>query len=89
MIRLSALGLLAEPEIPIGDVVEFNAAIALKLAPSGLAVLRTGLGQTAAAGEELVFVVDGDFFEEGSIKGVDHAYELCERFHAKIGRAHV
>lgn len=87
LVRQSALGLLAEHEVPIDDVLELNAATALKLEPSGKVVVRTGFGTTEQTGDEQVFVVDADFFEEGSIKGLTDAVEICTRFNATAGRA--
>lgn len=88
LIRRSALGLLAEDEVPVEDVAELNAATVVELDNGGKATLRTQLGQHEAAGSERVFIVDSDFFlEEVRVKGTNDAIDVCQRFNRTAGRA--
>lgn len=88
LIRHSALGLLAEDEMPVEDVVELTAATVVDLSEGGKATLRTALGKHERTGDETVFIIDGDFFvNEARIKGANDAIAICRRFNKVSGRA--
>ena len=88
LIRRSALGLLAEDEVPVDDVVELNAATVVELSGGGKATLRTALGKHEKTGDETVFIIDSDFFsDEVRVKGAEDAIALCRRFNKVSGRA--
>lgn len=87
LIRASALGLLAEDEVPLDDVLELSSGTALQLTEGGKATIRTTLGRMPNTGDEVVFVIDGDFFEEVPVKGEDDAIRVCARFNSATGRA--
>lgn len=87
LIRRSALGLLAEDEVPIDSVMELSAATVVKLDAGGKATIRTALGQTEATGPENVFIVDSDFFQDEPVRGSNDAVALCAGFNRSAGRA--
>lgn len=88
LIRRSALGLLAEDEVPVDDVVELVAATVVGLADGGKATLRTALGKHERTGAETVFIIDSDFFaDEVRVKGAEDAVAICRRFNKVSGRA--
>lgn len=87
LIKASALGLLSEKDIPIKDVIELSAATVLRLEQGGKATIRTALGKSEKTGDETIFVVDSDFFEEHPVKGIDDAIKICTRFNKSAGRA--
>lgn len=87
LVRNSALGLLAEPDIPIESVDELRSATVVELDNGGKVAIRTGMAESAETGNEQLFLFDCDFFETRRIKGVKHAYEICDEFNRKAGRA--
>lgn len=87
LIKNSALGLLAEADVNIEDVVELSAAAVLKLDQVAKVVIRTALGKSERTGDETIFVVDSDFFHEDPVKGTNDAIEICSRFNQSAGRA--
>ncbi|WP_118857095.1 TIGR04255 family protein [Sphingomonas mesophila] len=88
LIRASALGLLAEDDIPIADVLELNAATVLSLEDDAKGIFRTTLGKHEKTGDETVFVIDSDLFcDEVRIKGNDDAIAVCRRLNKISGRA--
>lgn len=87
LIRNSALGLLPEKAVPVASVLELSTAIALSLDSGGKVAIRTGFGKSEATADEVVFIVDSDFFEEESVKGSADAVALCSRFNRSAGKA--
>ena len=88
LIRKSALGLLAEDDVPVESLTELNAATVVELDDGGKATLRTQLGQHEATGSERVFIIDSDFFlEEVRVKGINDAVNVCKGFNRTAGRA--
>ena len=87
LIKNSALGLLADNDVQIEDVVELSAATVLRLDEAGKVVIRTALGKSERTGDETIFVVDSDFFQEGPVKGMNDAIEICSKFNQSAGKA--
>ncbi|MFA1622515.1 TIGR04255 family protein [Rhizobium mongolense] len=86
LVRRSALGLLAEDDVPIKDVIEMNYATAFRL-DVGKTVMRTVLGTTEQTGDELVLVLDNDFFYDEPIRGAENVIATCGKFNNIAGRA--
>lgn len=87
LVRSAALGLLAEPDVPIESVEELRSATVIQLDGGGKVAVRTGLAEVAGATDEQLFLFDCDFFETNRTKGVNHALEICDEFNRKAGKA--
>lgn len=87
LVRPSALGLLAESDVPINSVEELRSATVIELDDGGKVTMRTGMAETILTGDEQLFLFDCDFFETRRIKGVDDAIEVCDKFNRKAGKA--
>jgi uncharacterized protein (TIGR04255 family) len=87
LIRPSALGLLYEDAVPIEDVIELSAAHIFKLNECDKVMLRTGLGRTEGTGDEIVFVVDGDFFRDEPVKSLSDTLAILAEFNKAAGSA--
>lgn len=87
LVKLTALGIVAESEIPIEDVVELQNATVLRTPNDAKVTLRTGFGKFEPTGAETVFVVDSDFFFDQTVKGKQYALELCSTFNKYAGHA--
>jgi uncharacterized protein (TIGR04255 family) len=68
LIRPSALGLLAEKDVPIDSVADLSAATIIRL-DVGKVLCRTGFFRTEQTGDETTFVIDSDFFEDSLVEG--------------------
>ena len=86
LIRQSALGLLAEDDIPIADLNETGSISTMKI-DGGNVTCRYGLAKTEATGEESVFIVDTDFYASVPLKEVKHASDLLDKFNRSAGQA--
>ena len=87
LIRSSALGLLHEDAVSIDDVIESSAAYVFKIGEKDKLMLSTGLGKSSKTGEEIIFVVDGDFFRDEPVKGFSETLTILERFNKSAGSA--
>lgn len=87
LIQSSALGLLHENAVPIDDVIELNHTYIFKLGDIDKVMLRTGLGKTEKTGDEVIFVVDGDFFRDEPVKGLNDALSVLVDFNKSAGWA--
>ncbi|MBY0612134.1 MAG: TIGR04255 family protein [Beijerinckiaceae bacterium] len=87
LIRISALGLLADPDVPTEDVNELSAGTLLSLGDDRHVAIRSGLGQTEETGFEAVFIIDSDFYCELPLKDTNHVISLCSDFNKSAGRA--
>lgn len=87
LVKLTALGIVAEDDIPIDDVLELQSATILRLPDDAKATIRTGFGKFEETGDENIFFVDSDFFFDKVIKGKQDAIDLCSSFNRSAGYA--
>jgi len=85
LIKHSALGILAEPEIPLADTEAIMSMTTLKI-DGGRVTLRYGLTNPEQTENELKFVVDSDFFCDDAIKEDANALDILNRFNGAAGR---
>ncbi|MGU3468078.1 TIGR04255 family protein [Methylobacterium sp. C33D] len=87
LIISSALGLLHEDAVPVEDVLELGAAYLFKIGEVDKLTLRTGLGRSDKTKDEIIFVVDGDFFRDEPVKGIDDTLSVLRDFNKSAGSA--
>ena len=85
LLRTPALGLLADDDIPLGDVGEQSSTTLVRLNYGKVAV-RTGLNLSDPA-EPPRFVVDSDFFFEDQVEGVERAIDILGSYNRAAGNA--
>ncbi len=86
LIRISALGLLAEDDVPVSSVVEMSGATVLQLDNGGKGLFRTFFGPIQPD-DELAFVIDSDLYQDQPVKGPSDALALLQQFNKCAGRA--
>ncbi len=85
LLRTPALGLLADDDIPLGDVGEQSSTTLIRL-NEGKVTVRTGLNFPNPEGPPR-FVVDSDFFFEDQVEGVEHAIDILGSYNRAAGNA--
>ena len=87
LVKPSAVGIVADDDIPIDDVIELQNATVLRLPDGAKATIRTGFGKFEETENEAVFFVDSDFYLDQNVKGKQDALDLCSAFNRYAGNA--
>lgn len=87
LVKQTALGIVAEDEIPMADMVEAQNAIVLQLPNQARVAIRTGFSNVEDSVDEKIFVVDSDFYTEEVIRGKNDVVDRCITFNRYAGHA--